>query len=307
MSVAPPTSYARALGADQRCRVLIADVATGATEAVYESRDILFEAPNWSLDGDLILNGAGLLWRLTPTAGETPRRIPLDGVPELNNDHVLDPDGAHVYVSANDWHIYRAPLTGGRVRRVTAEHGRRMHFLHGVSPDGEKLAYIAITPVGDEFFGAAGHVHTVSIDGLQDTALTSGTKPSDGSEYSPDGRWIYFNTEIFSETPGHAQIARMRPDGRDLEQLTFDERVNWFPHLAPTGTHAVYLSYPPGTVGHPADLPVQLRIVRDGVWADAAVLAELFGGQGTINVNSWSPDGRRFAYVDYPVGEDSTL
>ena len=99
----------------------------------------------------------------------------------------------------------------------------------------------------------------------------------------------------------------MRPDGRDLEQLTFGERVNWFPHLAPTGTDAVYLSYPPGTVGHPADLPVQLRLVRDGDWARAAVMAELLGGQGTINVNSWSPDSRRFAYVDYAVDDDSTL
>lgn len=299
------TTYARTLHADQRCRILIHDVATGQAEVVYETRDVLFEAPNWSTDGDLILNGGGLLWRLTP--GGAARMIALEGVPELNNDHVLDPDGEHIYLSANDWHLYRGSLAGGPVRRVTFEHGRRMHFLHGVSPDGATLAYIAVTPEDDDFLSAPGHVHTISVDGGQDMALTSGTKPSDGSEYSPDGAWIHFNTEIFSEAPGHAQIARMRPDGSDLEQLTFDERVNWFPHCAPIGPLAVYLSYPPGTVGHPADLPVQLRLVRDGDWAGASVIAELFGGQGTINVNSWSPEGTRFAFVDYPVGAGSAL
>ncbi len=120
----------------------------------------------------------------------------------------------------------------------------------------------------------------------------------DGPEYTPDGAWIYFNTERFS--PGSAQIARIRPDGTGLEQLTFDERVNWFPHVAPDGSRAVYLSYPPGTRGHPADLPVELRLVEGDDWRSARIVVTLPGGQGTINVNSWSPDSRRFAYVDYP-------
>ena len=30
-----------------------------------------------------------------------------------------------------------------------------------------------------------------------------------------------------------------------------------------------------------------------------AILAKLFGGQGTMNVNSWSPDGRKLAFVSY--------
>jgi hypothetical protein len=32
-----------------------------------------------------------------------------------------------------------------------------------------------------------------------------------------------------------------------------------------------------------------------------ACLVDLFGGQGTINVNSWAPDSRRFAFVRYEL------
>ena len=149
--------------------------------------------------------------------------------------------------------------------------------------------------------GQHAHLRTVGVDGARDAALTVGGGPDDGPEYSPDGEWIYFNTERFSAVAGHAQIARIRPDGSGLEQLTFDERVNWFPHLSPIGDVAVYLSYPPGALGHPADHVVELRLVRGGRWAEASVIARLSGGQGTINVNSWSPDGRRFAFVDYPL------
>jgi Tol biopolymer transport system component len=291
--------YVRELGTGQSCRILIADTDDGSTEVIFESDTVLFEAPNWSRDG-LILNGDGLLWRLAPERGAVPQQIPIQGVPDLNNDHVLAPDGATVFVSANDWHIYEARLDGGDARRITPDNGSRMHFLHGVSPDGSSLAYIAVERDRAGSLGP-GSVHAISTDGSGDRRLTFGSAPADGSEYSPDGQWIYFNTETFSVIPGHAQIARMRPDGGELEQLTFDERVNWFPHLSPDGRCIVYLSYPPGTIGHPPDLQVELRLVRDGDWGAVTVLAELFGGQGTINVNSWSPDGRRFGYVDYPM------
>jgi Tol biopolymer transport system component len=138
-------------------------------------------------------------------------------------------------------------------------------------------------------------------EGGESVQLTHGPGHSDGAEFSPDGAWIYFNTEMFSTRPGHAQIARMRTDGSGLEQLTFDDRVNWFPHLAPTGERALYLSYPPGTVGHPENRQVDIRLV-DHDWSSPTIVASLLGGQGTINVNSWSPDGLRFAFVAYPIG-----
>ncbi|WP_436534821.1 TolB family protein [Actinoplanes sp. HUAS TT8] len=281
---------ARTLAPQQKCRILTYDVSTGVSTPVYTSSSVLFEAPNWAADGDLILNGDGLLWRLPVAEGSAPVEIPLDGVPGLNNDHVLGVGDA-IFVSADDGHIYEASLRGGPGRRVT--HEDRMHFLHGVSPDGTELAYVGIE--GQRW--DSGNLWTIGAAGGASTRLTSEGGPDDGPEYTPDGSWIYFNTERFGVG---AQIARIRPDGTELEQLTFDERVNWFPHFAPDGNRAVYLSYPPGTSGHPADRPVELRLVEGDDWRSARTVVSLPGGQGTINVNSWSPDSRRFAYVEYP-------
>lgn len=297
--------YVRELSAGQVCQIIVIDTITGDREVVYETAEMLFEAPNWTTDGRLIVNGDGRLWELLPSAGAEPVLIPVDGVPDLNNDHVLSPVADEIYLSANDWQIYVASLSGGPARRITGDDDGRMHFLHGVSPDGTALAYIGVQPNADGTWGA-GTVFTVNVDGTQSTQVTSDAWSSDGSEFSPDGAWIYVNTEAFSSIPGHAQIARIPADlSADLEQLTFDERVNWFPHFSPDGRSIVYLSYPAGTVGHPADLPVELRIVQDNDWSAPQVLTRLFGGQGTINVNSWAPDSRRLAFVAYPNGESS--
>ncbi|MEU4620744.1 hypothetical protein AB0G04_12305 [Actinoplanes sp. NPDC023801] len=286
--------YARELAAGQRCRILIHEIATGTATVVHTDNTVLLEAPNWTGDGRLVLNGDGLLWTLPADGSQPPRRVPLDGVPELNNDHVLDPGGTSIFLSASDGHLYRAPLDGGRAERITADD--RMHFLHGVSPDGATLAYVGI----ENRRWDSGTLWTIPSGGGTSTPLTTGAGPDDGPEYSPDGAWIYFNTERFSTAPGHAQVARVRPDGSEMEQLTHDERVNWFPHPSPAGDHVLYLSFPPGTEGHPADRRVELRLVTGDDWASPVTLAELPGGQGTVNVNSWSPDGTRFAYVDYP-------
>lgn len=186
---------------------------------------------------------------------------------------------------------------------MTPDDDGRLHFLHGVSLDGATLAYIGVQFGEDGSLGSLGPgvVYTAPVDGTSSTQRTADTYSTDGSEYTPDGEWIYVNTEAFSSIPGHAQIARMpAEEGGKLEQLTFDDRVNWFPHHSPDGRTVVYLSYPSGTIGHPADLPVELRIVRDGDWSRIQTLVSLFGGQGTINVNSWSPDSRRLAFVAYP-------
>ncbi|MDT0319002.1 TolB family protein [Streptomyces millisiae] len=291
----------RRLAAGQLARVRVWDRATGAVRTVFESRDRLYEAPNWTPDGQLLVNGDGRLWLLPADGSGPPREIPTAGLPAVNNDHVLAPDGATVFASANDWHIWEVPLDGGLARRVTADDGG-MHFLHGISPDGRRLGYVRLDPEGDNWWASA-TIHTVGLDGEDDVAVTTDPGPADGCAWTPDGEWIVFNTEQFSDTPGHAQLARIRPDGTELEQLTFDERVNWFPHVAPTGDVAVYLSYPPGTTGHPADLPVELRLVTVGAWREPTTLVALLGGQGTINVPSWAPDGSAFAFVDYPFDQ----
>jgi TolB protein len=288
---------ARQLDPGQRSAVWVTDAGTGATRLLLETRDLLLEAPNWSLDGTaLYANGDGELWRI-PLDGGAMTEVAITGVPDLNNDHVLDPDGVHVYVSAGDGNIYRAPLAGGPADLVTKASpiDGLLHFLHGVSPDGTRLAFIGVQR-GGEGTRAQANVFTVRSDGTDYRQLTEGSAPADGSEYSPDGAWIYYNTEAFD---GHAQIARMRTDGRDPEQLTHDERVNWFPHLPATGPYACYLAYPTGTTGHPPDKWVDIMLVEDGDWARARSIARVYGGQGTVNVNSWAPDGRRLAYVSH--------
>ncbi|ROQ41575.1 hypothetical protein EDF46_0956 [Frondihabitans sp. PhB188] len=289
----PAALEPRRLLPGQRCEIRVFDVAAGTSRLVHESADTLYEAPNWTRDGRLIVNAEGGLYELLPDGSSVPAPIEITGVPGLNNDHVLSPVDDSVFVSANDFHIYQAPLAGGPARRVTLDTDA-LHFLHGVSPDGQTLAYVRVSLDG---WGDV-RVHEVGLDGSGDRAVTTDPGPADGSEYSPDGEWIYLNTEQFSR--GQAQIARIRPDGRELTQLTFDERVNWFPHVAPVGEDAVYISFPGGTEGHPADKEVRLVLVTDGDWAAGRVVETFNGGQGTINVNSWAPDGSAFAYVTYP-------
>lgn len=286
----------RTLQTGQRCEVRIASVS-GRSELLYETDQVLFEAPNWTLDGQsLILNGDGKLWRLDASTAE-PTQIPLTSIPDLNNDHVLAPDGECIFLSANDGHIYKAPLAGGAATRVTKDDGY-FNFLHGVSPDGTELAYVGIE-AGD--FSRPGRLMVTASDGGAAAGIDVGPGHCDGPEYSPDGAWLYLNTESFGTEPGHAQLARIRVDGTGFEQLLTSTTVDWFPHLSPDGQYASYIRFPSGTQGHPADLPVDVVLVSTGDWKTPLQTWPLFGGQGTLNVNSWAPDSERFAYVAYPI------
>ncbi|MCI0143218.1 PD40 domain-containing protein [Arthrobacter bambusae] len=285
----------RTLQPGQRCEVWIAS-ATGASERVYVTEELLLEAPNWTLDGGaLILNGHGALWRLDLSGGL--EKVAITGIPDLNNDHVLAPDGSTIYLSANDGHIYRADLDGGEADRLTADDGW-FHFLHGVSPDGQTLAYVGIE-AGD--FTQPGRLITMPAAGGPSALVDTGPGHCDGPEYSHDGEWLYFNTEAFTDRPGQAQLARVRTSGGKPEHLLESDTVDWFPHLSPDGRLASYIRFPGGTEGHPADLPVDVVVVSTSDWATPLHTWPLFGGQGTLNVNSWSPDSERFAYVAYPV------
>ncbi|MGJ3191415.1 TolB family protein [Paenarthrobacter sp. FR1] len=295
----------RTLQPGQRCEVWIASV-TGHSETLYATDHILLEAPNWTMDGSaLILNGDGKLWRLDASTAKL-TQIPLSGIPALNNDHVLAPGGEGIFLSANDGHIYRGLLEGGPATRITDDDGC-FHFLHGVSPDGKELAYVGIE-AGD--FTQPGRLMTIASDGgaaarVDARPLDVGSGHCDGPEYSPDGKWLYLNTESFTTAPGHAQLARIRVDGSNFEQLLDSETVDWFPHLSRDGSHATYLRFPSGTVGHPADVPVAVVLVSTEDWTVPLHTWPLFGGQGTLNVNSWSPDSTHFAFVAYPLA-DST-
>jgi Tol biopolymer transport system component len=269
----------------------------GDRRAIFTADEVI-EAPNWSPDGQwLVFNAGGQLFRISPEGG-APEHIPTPGLDDLNNDHVLSPDGSTIYVSSDNGHLYAVPFAGGASRKVSNDHKTPHHYyLHGISPDGETLAYVAVEkPEGERMV----NIFTIPAAGGPDTRLTHVTMPNDGPEYSPDGRWINFNSELAASKPGHAQVFRMNADGSGIEQLTFDGRVNWFPHFSPDGRHVAYLSYPEDTIGHPPDKNVLLRLMSPN-GTDQRDLAAFFGGQGTINVNSWAPDSKRLAFVSYPL------
>jgi len=270
---------------------------------VYQTSDRI-EVPNWSPDGKwLVFNSKGSLWRIPADGGARPGRISTGGVMDINNDHVLSPDGKTIYFSAGE-HLYAVPFAGGQPRRISndqAPERKFKYYLHGISPDGKTLAYTGAEVAGDDAWGGL-DLYTIPAAGGADRRLTKSPKPSDGPEFSSDGKWIYFNSELNAEVPGHSQCYRMAPDGSGIEQLTRDERVNWFPHISPDRSWAVYISFPPGTVKHPENRDVILRRMKpDG--SEQADILRFNGGQGTINVTSWSPDSKRFAFVMYPEAE----
>ncbi|GGK08614.1 hypothetical protein GCM10011583_45780 [Streptomyces camponoticapitis] len=300
-----PAGARREPGQSLTCRVHVFDVASLSAAVVAEFDRTTFEAPNWGADGNtLYLNGAGALWALSLDSPLTPRRVAYEGLPDLNNDHVLDPRGDAIYMSATDGHIHHGPLAGGGHRRVTDERDV-LHYLHGVSPDGERLAFVRI-----DGSGGPGRLALIGSDGGPVTVVDTGAGHLDGPEWSPDGEWIYFNTERWASGPGHAQLARVpseNPSAEKVERLISTGTVDWFPHLAPDGRLAVYLRYPAGTVGHPGDVDVELVVVDTADWSAPLARVPLHGGQGTINVNSWSPDSGRFAFVSYPSSDDAPV
>ena len=260
--------------------------------AVYISQG-RFEAPNWTRDGKAFLfNRDGHIERLA-AGGEKPELIDTGIANRCNNDHGISPDGTQLAISDNSQGdheslVYIVPIGGGTPRRMTE---KSPSYWHGWSPDGNTLAFVGQRD--GEF-----DIYTIPAAGGTETRLTTAKGLDDGPEYSPDGKYIYFN----SERTGHMQIWRMKPDGGDQEQLFADDLNNWFPHISPDGKWMVFLTYGPEVTGHPENKDVMLRLMSlDPKATDKkiTVLAKLFGGQGTINVPSWSPDSEQLAFVSY--------
>ncbi len=264
------------------------------------------EAPNWLPDDSntLLFNTNGKLFRVQaelPGAAavanrESPEVVDLGPLNQINNDHGISPDGKLLAISDQSQpvdggrpsRIYVLPIAGGAARRMT-EQG--LSYFHGWSPDGKTLVYCAQR---NKRFG----IYRISLDGGAEQRLTESTAgKDDGPEFSPDGEHIYFN----SDRSGVMQVWRMKPDGSEQEQLTKEADLEcWFPHIAPDGSKMVFLAYEKGAGDHPANKDVSLRLM-DLKTRNITVLAKLFGGQGTINVASWSPNSKYVAFVSYQV------
>lgn len=280
----------------------ILNVHTGKLETVYSS-PTQFEAPNWMPDGKtLIVNVSGP----GPERGQlktfdlvTKEVKPLStgNVGRNNNDHVLTFDGKQLGVSIHTESeggrsvVYKLPSSGGTPVRVTP---KSPSYFHGWSPDGKWMVYTGGRKETPDAKGDKYDIYKISSDGGEEIRLTNAPGLNDGSEYSPDGEWIYFN----STRSGLMQLWRMKPDGSQQEQVTNDEWNNWFPHVSPDGKWIAFISY--GQDVKPDDHPyykhcyLRLMPITGG---KPRVIAYVFGGQGTINVPSWSPDSSRIAFV----------
>ena len=283
----------------------IIDVETGVHRVVKEF-PYLIEAPNWTPDGKwLIINKNGRLYKLAPDGSTDLTEIVTGSITQCNNDHVVTADGKWIGLSSNDpsnkesysSFVFVVPSEGGEPRRITP---LGPSYLHGISPDGKLAAYCAFREPHNE-----ADVYVMPVKGGAEKRLTDAPGLDDGPEFSPDGKTIWFN----SVRSGRMQVWKMKTNGRDQTQMTFDKDMNsWFPHISPDGKKVVYLAYhdyevEPGS--HIANMNVQLRMIPAS-GGEPKILLEFFGGQGSLNVNSWSPDSKQFAFVRYRLAEEIT-
>lgn len=277
------------------------DVETGEETVLHEFPGII-EAPNWLNDGNTLLyNADGKIYRYEIDKDHV-EQVDTGFCVQCNNDHVPSPDNQLLAVSCMppeltdgtyESHIYVLPMTGGEPKDLT---GPGLSYLHGWSPDGKELAYCAFRKKPEEETMRI-EICTIPSDGGKETCLTDGKGYNDGPEYSPDGKHIWFN----STRSGLMQVWRMNRDGSGLTRMTDSDANNWFGHVSPDGKHVIYLTFAKGELEPNEHLPnmyVSLGMMDyDG--QNKKKLLDLFGGQGSINVNSWAPDSRRIAYVKY--------
>jgi Tol biopolymer transport system component len=274
------------------CRMELLNVFDGKRKVIMEKNG-RFEAPNWMPDGKkLLFNMDGLMYKIPIEGGEI-EKLNTGSVTRCNNDHGISFNGKMLAISSQKQGagsaVYVLPLEGGEPTLVT---DKTPSYFHGWSADNKEVVYVAIREGSKTY-----NVYRNTIDGKNEKILTQ-TKPNehvDGCEYSPDGKYIYYN----GSASGTMQLWRMKPDGSGKEQLTFDEYNNWFPHISPDGKWIAFISFPPDIQvnSHPSYKRVMLRLMPVNGTAGPKVIAYLYGGQGTINVPSWSPDSKSIAFV----------
>ena len=278
------------------CRLEIMDVETGLRKVIYQSQQA-FEAPNWSKDGKfLILNCKGLIYRI-PAEGGKPEIVNTGIATNNNNDHGISPDGKLLVISnhlsdrpaGENSVIFTLPIDGGTPKQIT---DKSPSYWHGWSPDGKYLVYAGKR--NNQF-----DIYRIPAEGGNEVQLTNSPSLNDGPEYSSDGKYIWFN----SSRTGTMHIWRMKADGSEPVQITSGNLQNWFAHPSPDGKHVVFISFPEdvSSTDHPYYKHVLLQIL-DTNDLKPRVMAYIYGGQGTINVPSWSPDGKKFAFISNSDG-----
>ena len=269
----------------------IMDVTTGHRKILHSAPNSL-QAPNWTPDNKYLLyNAEGLLYRYDLKDGKI-SKLNTGMAIQNNNDHVLSFDGKMLAISNHTGEkrvstIFTLPVTGSDNPEKITDETRGHSYLHGWSPDGKKLIFTGQR--NNQY-----DIWTVDLATKKEIALTQSATLDDGAEYTPDGKYIYFN----SVRTGTMKLWRMKPDGSAQEQVTFDEYNDWFPHISPDGKWIVYIAFPKDI--NPADHPfykrVYLRIMPAGGGVPRTI-GYVYGGQGSINVPSWSPDSRKIAFV----------
>lgn len=281
---------------NSRSILCILDTQTGVVQKIREY-DKVIEAPNWLSDDDTIIyNSEGKIWRYSITEDKE-EMIDTGICHNCNNDHVLSPDEKYIAVSSAGEsglsQIYKVPLTGGEAVLITPE---APSYLHGWSSDGNELAYCAFRMINGK---EEVDIYVIPSEGGEEIRLTKESAFNDGPEYSPDGEFIWFN----STRTGLMQIWRMRRDGSEQTQMTFEDQNNWFGHISPDGKKVINLSYGKGGLDANEHLPnmnVEFWIMDEDGQNRKRILS-FFGGQGSMNVNSWSKDSRRVAFVMYEL------
>lgn len=268
----------------------ILDVTTGDRQVIFNSPKSL-QAPNWPPNGKTLLyNSDGLMYTFN-LASRKPSVLNTGEVKNNNNDHVLSFDGKMLGLSSGVKElggsiIYTVPATGGTPKQITP---KGPSYLHGWSPDRKTLIFTGSR--NDEF-----DIYSVPATGGPEVRLTDVKGLDDGPEYTPDGKYIYFN----SARTGTMQIYRMNADGTDQQVVTNGEFNDWFPHISPDGKWLLFISFLKEEVkadDHPFYKHVYLRMMPISGTGQPKVLAYIYGGQGTINTPSWSPDSKRVAFI----------
>lgn len=278
-----------------KSELCIHDLRGGTSRLVLTTSEHI-EAPNWTPDGKyLLVNSGGRLFEIE-LAEPRLKPVPTGSVTRVNNDHGVSPDGKILVVSAS--HMYTLPRSGGEPKQITS---KTPSYYHGWSPDGRMLAFCAQREGNFD-------IYVIPVEGGAEIRMTADPAHDDGPDYSHDGRWIYFNSSRGGEMDiWRIPAGKTAPQDEEAELVVGGPRADWFPHPSPDGKGMVYLSYPERTDGHPANRPVELRWIPldagDPASQQPRILETFIGGQGSINVNSWAPDGRAFAYVRYQYAE----